>query len=384
MNGRFVRDKVIAHAIREAYDRRAPSRPASPHTCLFVDIEPQLVDVNVHPTKIEVRFRDSRAVHQFVFRALHRTLSQTTANPQTSASFGDANPTAIPGTFREQVRMPLSASEPLALYEALARDLHSATLPAPAAGEAPPLGYALGQLLGIYILAQNHAGLVIVDMHAAHERILYEKLKSALEERAVATQSLMIPVRFGADPLEVATVEEQGAALHDLGFDVAVLGPRELAVRALPAALHDADAATLARELIHDVQQFGGTPGRGGTPQRAARDHGVSRRGAREPQPDASGDERPAARNGSDRAFVSVQSRPPDVASDHIGGAGSVVSQGTLTRRTGSTTGFELPRSTHCRQMAVRKAAVFNAEVRGGEQSRAAALGELDIRKFPA
>ncbi len=155
--------------------------------------------------------------------------------------------------------MPLSASEPLALYEALARDLHSATLPAPAAGEAPPLGYALGQLLGIYILAQNHAGLVIVDMHAAHERILYEKLKNALEERAVATQSLMIPVRFGADPLEVATVEEQGAALHDLGFDVAVLGPRELAVRALPAALQDADAATLARELIHDVQQFGGT-----------------------------------------------------------------------------------------------------------------------------
>ena len=155
--------------------------------------------------------------------------------------------------------MPFTAAEPLALYEALTIDARAAALPETAAGEAPPLGYALGQLLGIYILAQNEAGLVIVDMHAAHERILYEKLKNALEHRTVATQALMIPVRFGADPLEVATVEEQGAALQDLGFDVAILGPRELAVRALPAALRDADAAGLARELIQEVQQFGGT-----------------------------------------------------------------------------------------------------------------------------
>ena len=262
VNGRFVRDKVIAHAIREAYADVLHHASQSAYA-LFLEIEPQLVDVNVHPTKIEVRFRDSRAVHQFVFRALHRALSRTTAgtvgNETTASPVTAGAVVSFPSKHGEQVRMPFTAAEPLALYEALTIDARAAALPETAAGEAPPLGYALGQLLGIYILAQNEAGLVIVDMHAAHERILYEKLKNALEHRTVATQALMIPVRFGADPLEVATVEEQGAALEELGFDVAILGPRELAVRALPAALRDADAAGLARELIQEVQQFGGT-----------------------------------------------------------------------------------------------------------------------------
>jgi DNA mismatch repair protein MutL len=260
VNGRFVRDKVIGHAIRQAY-ADVLHHGSLPAYTLFLDIEPRLVDVNVHPTKIEVRFRESRAVHQFVFRALHRALSRTTAGATPDAAMAPpvtaATPTRAPAP--EQVRMPLTAAEPMALYEALAAAPSAPSVPEPAPGAAPPLGYAIGQLLGVYILAQNEAGLVIVDMHAAHERILYEKLKRALDERAVAMQALMLPVSFGADPLEVATVEEQGEAFQALGFDVAVLGPRELAVRGLPAALRDADAGALARELIRDVREFGGT-----------------------------------------------------------------------------------------------------------------------------
>jgi DNA mismatch repair protein MutL len=252
VNGRFVRDKVIGHAIREAY-ADVLHHASQPAYALFLEIEPQLVDVNVHPTKIEVRFREARAVHQFVFRGLHRALSGTTAGATTAPTATAATTIAAP--FSGQAWMPLTAAEPMALYEAPG----AARAPETTPGAAPPLGYAIGQLLGVYILAQNEAGLVIVDMHAAHERILYEKLKRALDDRAVAMQALMIPVSFGADPLEVATVEEQGEALQALGFDVAVLGPRELAVRGLPAALRDADAGALARELIRDVQQFGGT-----------------------------------------------------------------------------------------------------------------------------
>jgi len=259
VNGRFVRDKVIAHALRQAY-ADVLHHASLPGYALFLEIEPQLVDVNVHPTKIEVRFREARAVHQFVFRVLHRALSQTTAGATSPATNAPADvQTTTPARAAEQVRMPLTAAEPMALYQALATAPSESPVPAPTPGAAPPLGYAIGQLLGVYILAQNETGLVIVDMHAAHERILYEKLKRALDERSVAMQTLMIPVAFGADPLEVATVEEQGEALQALGFDVAVLGPREIAVRGMPAALRDADAGALARELIRDVRELGST-----------------------------------------------------------------------------------------------------------------------------
>jgi DNA mismatch repair protein MutL len=260
VNGRFVRDKVIGHAIREAY-ADVLHHAAQPAYVLFLEIEPQLVDVNVHPTKIEVRFRDSRAVHQFVFRTLHRALSQTTAGSVAGAAPAATAPGAAASAspFYQQVRMPLTAAEPTALYDALALDAVPPRVASAEPEDVPPLGYALAQLLGVYILAQNEAGLVIVDMHAAHERILYERLKRAVDHRAVATQALMIPVSFGADPLEVATVEEQSEVLQELGFELAVVGPRELAVRSLPAALRDADASALARELIREVQQFGGT-----------------------------------------------------------------------------------------------------------------------------
>ena len=122
-----------------------------------------------------------------------------------------------------------------------------------------PLGFAIAQLHGVYILAQNRQGLVVVDMHAAHERIMYEKLKNALDSQNVSTQPLLIPVSFNADRLEVATVEEQGAVLHDLGFELAVLSPTTLAVRAVPAMLGDADAVALARAVLADIREFGGS-----------------------------------------------------------------------------------------------------------------------------
>jgi DNA mismatch repair protein MutL len=260
VNRRFVRDRTIGHALREAY-ADVLHQANQPAYALFLEIDPALVDVNVHPTKIEVRFRDPRAVHQFVYHALHRALSQTTAGAAALSTNAPTagGPTAPSAPAYEQVRMPLAVAEPMALYEAIAVESPPAPLAPTAPGEAPPLGYALGQLLGVYILAQNEAGLVIVDMHAAHERILYEKLKRGLDHSTVAAQALMIPVRLGADPLEVATVEEQDETLQALGFDVAVLGPRELAVRAVPAALSDTDAGALARELIREVREFGGT-----------------------------------------------------------------------------------------------------------------------------
>ncbi len=259
VNGRFVRDKVISHALREAY-ADVLHHASAPGYVLFLEIEPELVDVNVHPTKIEVRFREARAVHQFVFHTLQRTLSRTTAGAASATGVtAPAAATMLPTHPFQQTHIPLMAAQPMALYEMLATPAREEPSPSPTPGAATPLGYAIGQLLGIYVLAQNESGLVIVDMHAAHERILYEKLKCALDERALARQALMIPVTFGADPLDVATVEEQGEVLRSLGFDVAVLGPRELAVRELPAALRNADVGSLARELIREVREFGGT-----------------------------------------------------------------------------------------------------------------------------
>jgi len=296
VNGRFVRDKVLAHALREAYrDLLHGSR--YPAYCLFVDIDPAAVDVNVHPQKTDVRFRDARSVHQFVFHAVQRLL----ANPLSaeapvghsappllvpsanSAAFerdgenddrgaGGGNPRPTPffpphGAFQPALRVGERVGERVGgdSYLAFAR----AALPANSdntAAEtawsddgdaAPPLGYALAQLHSIYILAQNARGLVIVDMHAAHERILYEKLKQAFDEQRIATQGLLIPAVFSADDIDLATTEEHADALRRLGFDLAPLGPRQLAVRGVPALLEAADPAALARALLADLREHG-------------------------------------------------------------------------------------------------------------------------------
>jgi DNA mismatch repair protein MutL len=286
VNGRFVRDKVIGHALREAY-RDVLHGARQPAVCLFLTIDPALVDVNVHPAKTEVRFRDSRAVHQFVFHAIQRTLAapvqagsgaapgqkpaavdtekwanfSAVPTPPHQASLGVAEPAAA--AYLAFARAALGTDPPAGIRGEASGPMDGspqATGPwahAPRENDGPPLGYALAQLHGIYILAQNARGLVVVDMHAAHERILYERLKNALDTRQIATQALLIPAVFAADPLDIAAVEENAEALADLGFQIAPLGPNQLGVRAVPALLQSGDPAALARSLIAELREHG-------------------------------------------------------------------------------------------------------------------------------
>ncbi|MBI5937726.1 MAG: DNA mismatch repair endonuclease MutL [Betaproteobacteria bacterium] len=274
VNGRFVRDKVLSHAVREAY-RDILHGSRHPAYCLFLQLAPSRVDVNVHPAKTEVRFRDSQAVHRFVFHALERALGQpenmASPSPSTGEGWGGgakASTSSHQPTPRQE-NLGLAVAEPTAHYQMVAEAL--ATLPSPASGrgaggegmlspaasEAPPLGYALAQLSGIYILAENAQGLVVVDMHAAHERILYERLKNALGSRRVAMQPLLVPVVFAATAKEMAAAEAHHDALLELGLELSAVSPTHLALRALPAMLKDADAENLAREILKEVAEFG-------------------------------------------------------------------------------------------------------------------------------
>ena len=300
VNGRFVRDKLLAHAARQAYaDVLHGAR--QPAYVLFLELDPAGVDVNVHPAKTEVRFRDARGIHQFVFHAVQRALAAPLAGLAGDAAADAAVPAGVPSATSTQ-RFPspnaapqfpayrqtaLGVGEPATrAYLDFARGAFAAAagaeqpdeqraaspstavsparpegstlgVPTFAAAEdaAPPLGYALAQLHGIYILAQNAAGLVLVDMHAAHERILYERLKTALDVDAPATQRLLVPAVFTADAGELATVAEQAEALAALGFEIAAIGPHELALRAAPALLAGGDVAALARALLRDLAE---------------------------------------------------------------------------------------------------------------------------------
>jgi DNA mismatch repair protein MutL len=272
VNGRFVRDRVLAHALREAY-RDVLHHERQPAYALWLTIEPRIVDVNVHPTKAEVRFRDSGAVHQFVRHAVEKGLASTAAEqPAVSASerLGVAaarlppiaSSQSWPRQTGAQGSMALGAAEPASFYATLFGD----RTPLPRQPDGPdlpntgdhPLGFALAQLHGVFVLAQNSDGLVLVDMHAAHERILYERLKTALD-LALPMQPLLVPVTFAADPLDVATADENAAVLSALGFSMSILGPSTLAVRGVPALLVDADAVALARAVLADVREYGGS-----------------------------------------------------------------------------------------------------------------------------
>jgi len=260
VNGRFVRDKVLSHALREAY-RDVLHGERHPAYVLFLEIDPRGVDVNVHPAKVEIRFRDPRAVHQFVFHAVAKSLAGTAA--ETPAAV--ASPLAAGRSIRPRAdQAALGLAQPMASYTAIFADRRPAAAAVQSvahedsnAPDAPPLGFALAQLHGVYILAQNQQGLILVDMHAAHERILYERLKRALDSRAMNTQKLLIPSTFHADRVDVAAVEEHGATLNQLGFDVAAISPFALAVRAVPGMLAEADAAELARAVLKDIREYG-------------------------------------------------------------------------------------------------------------------------------
>ena len=272
VNGRFVRDKVASHALRQAY-HDILHHQRHPAFVLFLDLPPEQVDVNVHPAKSEVRFRESQGIHQFIFHTLQQALAVPASGQDARAPTAQQPASFIPA----QQTMRLGVAEREAAYRLWEMQTGSSELevesgkttphsplptshsppPNPYSPECPPLGYALAQLSGIYILAQNAHGLVVVDMHAAHERIVYERLKTSLDAEQIATQQLLIPVSFYAEPLDVATVEAEQDALRTLGFDIAPLSPTRLVVRAMPALLKQAEAETVAHKVLRELREFG-------------------------------------------------------------------------------------------------------------------------------
>ena len=284
VNGRHVRDRLLAHAVRSAYeDQLHGSR--QPAYALFLAIAPELVDVNVHPTKIEVRFRDGRAVHQTLRHAVEETLAPTRASVPEPAAVptAPAMPAAWQSTLVLAEAAPAVRENPppwrqdgpwrtpqgsggIEAWAGLRDAPRTEPVPAPPARENPqdsagwPLGRAVAQIGGVYVLAENAHGLVVVDMHAAHERIVYERLKrAAASGGTLPAQPLLIPVSLAATAAEVATAEAEHEALFELGLDVGVLSAATLVVRSRPAALPDADLAELTRSVLADLVHAGAT-----------------------------------------------------------------------------------------------------------------------------
>ena len=302
VNGRVVRDRLVAHAVRQAY-RDVLFNGRHPVFVLYLELDPDVVDVNVHPTKHEVRFRDGRMVHDFLYSSLHHSLAS--AKPDESVEEGGAEVADTPGTPtqgaapEESVEQPRWQQQGIALthspdrhpgaervrrfmqgYQALHPN-HEETLltpqPSPSSERSevreaplampdndptapPPLGFALGQLHGIYILAQNAEGLVLVDMHAAHERIVYERMKTQLAAaKGLDAQPLLVPVSIAASRAEVATAESEQEAIAKLGIELDIAGPETLLVRQLPALLAQADPEALVRQMLEELARYGRT-----------------------------------------------------------------------------------------------------------------------------
>ncbi len=254
VNGRYVRDKVLTHAVRAAY-ADVLHGASQPMYCLYLTIDPKRVDVNVHPTKTEVRFRDSSSVHQFVMHAVQAALAQSVR-----PSPPDAVGVALAYRQAPAHQTAFGVAQNVADYLALLADRPAPALRDDADEPADvPLGFAVAQLSGIYILAQNERGLIIVDMHAAHERIVYEKLKRQLDQRQIPQQRLLIPQVFSASAVEIATATEHGELLEQLGLDVSLASPTQVALRGVPALLSQADGAQLTRDVLRDVREYGGT-----------------------------------------------------------------------------------------------------------------------------
>jgi DNA mismatch repair protein MutL len=270
VNGRLVRDRIVTHAVRQAYaDVLFHGR--HPAYALFLEVAPEAVDVNVHPAKSEVRFREGRLVHDFLYRTLNEALAQTRAGVEAIAPtmIASANPTqgVAAAPWRGQGGLGLGVREPLAAYAALAgafptiseRLRESANMEnvANSTGDVPPLGYALAQLAGIYVLAENAHGLVLVDMHAAHERITYEKLKVAQESEGIRAQLLLVPLTLAVSEREAAGAEDHAERLAALGFDIARSGPQSVTVRRYPGLLEGADVGGLVRDVLGDLLTHG-------------------------------------------------------------------------------------------------------------------------------
>ena len=287
VNGRVIRDKLIAHAVKQAY-RDVLYHGRHPAFVLYLELDHALVDVNVHPTKHEVRFRDGRAVHNFIFSSLHRALADVRPGQESGAEQQAAGTVAtgegmtintVTGEITSQSALAWGAGSPggsVASASFLDRGaqgpgvtparvgeqmqgyarLHSL----PEAGsdeEVPPLGYALAQLKGIYILAENAHGLVLVDMHAAHERITYERLKSARDDTGIRSQPLLVPQSVAVSQREVQVAAEHGEFFQRLGLAVEEAGEEALVIRQIPVMLRDSNVEQLVRDVLSDLIEFG-------------------------------------------------------------------------------------------------------------------------------
>ncbi|AFT69056.1 DNA mismatch repair protein mutL [Alloalcanivorax dieselolei B5] len=286
VNGRVIRDKVVSHAVRQAYSD-VLYHGRHPAFVLFLELDPALVDVNVHPTKHEVRFREQRMVHDFLYRTLHRAIAEVRPAdrldvpelPQTMPSWSVPTQGAMPltqardsgagvsgngyqgGGAAPAYRPPPSVADgdrQASAYGSLVTPRpEAAPMPAPEPGQTPPLGYAVAQIHGIFIIAENEHGMVLVDMHAAHERITYERLKRDWAEEKVRGQPLLVPVSMAVSSREADFAEQQPEVFQRLGFGVERAGPETLMVREVPVLLRNADSETLVRDVLSDLLAHG-------------------------------------------------------------------------------------------------------------------------------
>ncbi|MFK7731829.1 MAG: DNA mismatch repair endonuclease MutL [Pseudomonadales bacterium] len=277
VNGRVVRDKTVSHAVRQSY-RDVLFHGRHPAYVLYLDLDPVMVDVNVHPTKHEVRFRESRSVHDFIYRSLHQILASVRPETDGMIHAGNSAVSPTPGGFTGSMQsgLPLQAAQggeqsaSVAEQIAFYRQVHP-----PASGgdrsstnvssmvmpqhddEVPPLGYALAQLKGIYILAENTDGLILVDMHAAHERIVYEGMKQQQAEQGIQVQPLLVPLSIRVSEKEASYVDQLGDVFGKLGLGLERMGPDAIVMRSIPVLLHRDDAEQLVRDVLADITEFG-------------------------------------------------------------------------------------------------------------------------------
>lgn len=276
VNGRVIRDKLVTHAVRQAY-RDVLFHGRHPAYVLYLETDPAVVDVNVHPTKHEVRFRDGRTVHDFLFRSLHRLLADLRPDDQLVPAAVAETVATDAGPSQRAAQQPIAfrplrdaasandVQQQLRSYSTLYGGDRGATRPAPDAtpqsqpsdAEIPPLGYALAQLKGIYILAENQQGLVLVDMHAAHERITYERMKAAREQSGIQAQPLLVPESIAVSQREADCAEEHSEVFANLGLVLERAGPESIVVRQLPVILQGSPVEQLVRDVLADLMEYG-------------------------------------------------------------------------------------------------------------------------------
>jgi len=259
VNGRMIRDKLVTHAVRQAY-QDVLYHGRNPVFALFLAIDPRQVDVNVHPTKHEVRFRASRQVHDFIFRTVHVALAEVRPEGRPQPGTLDDSPPGFAGP--RQTSMGLHTTDRARGVGEVLEHYGNLISPGPALpdageGDIPPLGYAVAQLHGIYILAENASGLIIVDMHAAHERITYERLKLATDTDSLRMQPLLVPISLAISEKEVDAAEENRDELRALGFEIEQASSESIMVRAIPSMLNKSDAEQLVRDVLSDFVEFG-------------------------------------------------------------------------------------------------------------------------------